>query len=563
MWIEKHLEKALQVFDKRGLSLNKKIERKEFCIFVFSKKFYNIKNTVVIDNDNFIVCAGTFFYEDRTGPGILVHLHNDIWNGRSFIDKIAGNYCIITYHNGELRVFRDYFGYYPVYCNEDHTALSSSLLAIAHLTSSLNIASQELYEYLFNGYFYDENTLFKEIKLLKEGVVHNLLPSHSTYVFKPVFDKLNPGMNFRQATKKVTDNLLEYFSLLSSAFSEQIQTAISGGYDSRLILACLLNLGLKPRLYVNGTPNSPDIKCALNIAQGLDLPLDVIYFYEYYDIIKSDYEKKISERFYIFDGLGASGVFDNYSDIEYRLLFPNSGVVLLNGAGGEIYREAWNLPNRKMKIDDYIKGRYDKFDHDFCRPPFTKKIYYNQLKQKISQHLPKSNGWIARNEIELLHPLRYKAAHFIFTVLQQLNCFLMPFLEPRFVLQSYDIPIKWKHYGDFQSALVKRIYPELAKFNSIYGYNFSKPVPFKFKVKETILRNTPLTWRPKLRNYRKSRKLPVHKFGFNILEDAYLKKLFDFDQLKIDEFLDIKKISNSAILSRSLSVELLLRELEK
>jgi len=549
----------LKVFSKKKLELNVCFDKKGFKLFVFKKMFSNINNYYEFSNGDFIVVSGTFIYRGKTGIEGLKELYFDFVSGSDFINYIKGNYCILIYSDKKLFIFRDYFGYYPVYTTDDYSVISPSYLALCFAIKNLNVSRHEFYEYLFNGYFYSEKTIFNEINILAEGKLIEIFPDFSSRRLTPKVEKSTIYKDFKKAVNEISFDLLKYFKEIDDAFHNQIRTAISGGFDTRLMLACLLRLGIHPQVYVNGTPNSKDIQCAEEISKGENLPLEIIHFYKWFDEIKNNYEEKIEERFFFFDGLGAGGIFDNYSDYEYRVNNPVINSLILNGAGGEIYRESWNLPNRNFSMNSYIQARYNKFDFSFCKSDFHKKEYFEVLKEKIYISMGKKSKKITRQEVEYLHPLRYKAAHFVFTILQQLNHFLMPFLEPKFIYKSYNIPLQWKLNGKFHVALMKNIYYELVKYESAYGYNFMDPIPLRFKIKIFLDRNMPLAFRPVLRKFRKSRKLLIQKYGFSLLSPKYLERIFDLNDLFIDRYIDVSLIKDQTILSRALSLEKLLR----
>ena len=56
--------------------------------------------------------------------------------------------------------------------------------------------------------------------------------------------------------------------MLSSAFGDRISTALSGGYDSRLMLALLRACGVAPYVYVYGYEDDCDVQVARSIAAG-------------------------------------------------------------------------------------------------------------------------------------------------------------------------------------------------------------------------------------------------------------------------------------------------------
>ena len=54
--------------------------------------------------------------------------------------------------------------------------------------------------------------------------------------------------------------------------SEEISLTLTGGMDSRIILACLLKAGIKPNCLTFGNPNTKDVVFAKQIAESFNLP---------------------------------------------------------------------------------------------------------------------------------------------------------------------------------------------------------------------------------------------------------------------------------------------------
>jgi hypothetical protein len=52
---------------------------------------------------------------------------------------------------------------------------------------------------------------------------------------------------------------------VAASFGDRVTCALSGGYDSRLILALLRRHGVSPRVYVYGPPGDKDVELARTI----------------------------------------------------------------------------------------------------------------------------------------------------------------------------------------------------------------------------------------------------------------------------------------------------------
>ncbi len=66
--------------------------------------------------------------------------------------------------------------------------------------------------------------------------------------------------SFDDAVERISSRLAESFAEITSAFPGRTSAALSGGFDSRLIVASLLANGERPRLFVYGADESEDVR---------------------------------------------------------------------------------------------------------------------------------------------------------------------------------------------------------------------------------------------------------------------------------------------------------------
>ncbi len=545
--------------DKQSLPLAGEFDLGSHHLYLYKKRFYSATNFLIAKDDVFVASTGSLFYKGNSGVDALRAIADDFLANKKIENHFKGHFFVILKTNSNIYIFTDYYGIYPVYHNFNMSVISSSFLICAELSPQLSISKNELFEYLFNGFWYGKQTLFNEILLLKDKGITNLT-TNVFQSFSPDLELVITGSTDR-IVASITEKLSAHFIELVSAY-EILRSGLSGGYDSRLLLAILLKLNKRPELYVNGIPGSTDITCAQAIVKGLGLQMDIVYFYEAYGMALANTQEFFLNRFFFFDGLGAGGIFDNYSDLEYRLLNPGSSFALLNGAGGEIYREAWNLPNRSFTLDSFISSRYERPGMERYLVNYTKSAYLSHIKTKTIHNLGKEVNKLNRIDVEKLHPARYKAIHFIMSSLSKLNPFIMPFYEPSLIEQSVSIPIAAKYFGKLNKALISHFFAELTRFQSSYGYSFAQNVPKKIALKESIFTNMPLSLRPFLKNFKKSKRLPVNQFGTDLLAKPIIDEMIPGNLEYLPDYMRIDLISDVGLKSRALTLEFLFRYLK-
>lgn len=148
----------------------------------------------------------------------------------------------------------------------------------------------------------------------------------------------------------------------------------------------------------------------------------------------------------------------------------------------------------------------------------------------------------------------------------QLTYALTPFIEPRFIFQSFNIPLKYKNFGVFEAALIKFIDPDLAKYPSQYGHNFYDGITLSLKMQDYFKIHSPLWLKVYIRKHlwsatdvRLALRRERHVLPF-YLSRSYLDKIFLSKGLAMSEYFHTDKIDNPRVLSRVLTAELVIAD---
>ena len=556
--IEESYKDSINIFKKKGLELSKKIERQEFVLYLYYKYCLKEESFYEFENDDFILSTGTAIFKEKMGKEALKELFEDFISGKNVFNDLNGHFSIVISHNSNLYCFNDYLGLYRVYYDKTHTVFSSSFLAITKALKQKSISKQELYEYIFQGAFYGYKTIFKEVELLSSSHIWQILSKVSKTKKSIEFDNLSDSKNFKELIGRVSNTQLEYFKMLKRVFGNKIASALSGGYDSRLMLALSKKANISLNLYVYGPESLEDVKIAKEITKSEGFKLDHINKDLYPKIDPEKYYENIKNNFYCFDALSRFGVFDNGSDIDTRIKRTSTSRIHLNGGGGEIYRNYWKLPYRSYSIKNFLKSKYHFVDFALCTDEFSKTEYFSNFEEKIKELLSIDGKRISKNEIVMLYPfLRFRFRMSINnSINNQFAYSLTPFAEPKFVFQSFNIPMKFKNDGFFQAFLIKVADFRISKYHSAYGMNFYDKIPIKNKIKGFMKRNVPVFMRPTLRKYMESREFRRPYF----LQEEFLTNVFNIEELSMSKYIDVWEIKSEEMLSRALTLELLIRD---
>lgn len=550
------LQDIVDLFAQKGMTVTQTINTDHFFLYLFHRDAAYQDNIYIYENGDFVVGLGTPLYNSTAGQTALKRLFEDFKHGRAIHEKLNGSYTCILYHKGNLFIFNDYVGLYRVYVDQAQRLLSSSFLALHKQLETKTPAAQEIYEYIFDGAFFGRHTIYKEVKLLSPKHVLQILPQPQEHLKTITFDPL-PDMSNRQ---KVIDTVLEehlaYFKALADAFQSSFSTALSGGFDSRLMLALMRHLGISPYLYVYGTPNDADVRIAKMICERENLSLAHENPRNHPQSTPEQFPAVLARNFFHLDGFSNNGVFNNGFNVDTRLKRTGQAAVQLNGSGGDLYRGIWNLPDKKLSLQHLLDLKYNYIDQSICTDQFNKNAHFSTMAQKMRATLEIETDILSHQQVQMLYPfwrMRYWTSMTQSTNHQYAHA-VMPYVEPQSLFYQFHIPLKYKYYGQIEADMIKQVDERLARYPSTYGVKFyTSP---RGRVTEFLKLNTPISLRLASRRYRKETPVSLPYF----LSPAYLSRIFSNSTFLMDQFINVKAITDREVLSRVLSLELLLQD---
>jgi len=474
-------------------------------------------------------------------------------------ERLMGHYAIAFRKNGRTEIKLDTFGGYHLFYSDEARIVSSSFYAICSALGSLTISQQSACEYVFNGVVSGDETLFNEVKLT---------PIQATIVvwahgFELVRPRLTIPHSFTAARR---DTLLResiplldrYFSEIGRSFGHRVRCALSGGYDSRLILAYLRRHGLAPSVYVYGRAQDGDVQIATRIARGEGFQLDVIDKEERPVIPPTEFIGIAHRNFLATDGYGYAGIFHNGAETEELARRVLGNTIAVNGGGGEIFRNFFNLLNRKYTIAEILWGFYSQFDPGTCTASFDGRGYYRGIHRKVIHLLGREERCLPRPTIEwLYHRFRCRAWDGKVDSIASWHGFTaMPFLETPITNHASALPLGLKKHGAYEAELIRRVDSRLARYPSIYGHDFSKAPPLSRRLFDycTYLRPT---WLRRY-TYRIKWSLPSGEWPA-YLASPYQEAVLPGGTTLVRRLFQLERVADPVQYARILSLEYVLR----
>ena len=548
------LRQLQKAFAELGFA-SPEIVRTASCVIAAYPSFQSNSATLKrYPNGDFIFVCGTCLSE----RGIGVAAAGSVHDGAE--EEFMGHYAVVFGKNGGAQINLDRFGGYHLFYNVASGIVSSSFLAISSALHKLTLTQQSACEYVFNGVVSGNETLFSEV---------TLVPIDASIALGP------GGLEIRRQTLRVirTFNsegraasidhsialLDRYFAAAVQHFGDRVNCALSGGYDSRLMLACLRRHGARPRVYVYGSRPEKDVRFALEIAHREGFALDVIDKSERPVIPPADFVETARRNFLASDGYHYAGIFHNGAEDGESARRVRGDAIAFNGGGGEIFRNFFYLLDREYTVREILWAFYSQFDPASCTSAFDSAGYYEGLEKKVMELLGTGDPRLSRPTVEwLYHRFRCRAWDGrVDSIASRYGYTGMPYLERAITEHASGLCLEWKNHGSYEAELIRRIDHRLAGYPSIYGHNFSGPPSRSRRLADYATYLRP----PWLRRYTYRLKYAHHAStdwpGY--LASPYRRAVFAGEDLGLSRLFRLSRVRDDQQFARILSLEYALR----
>ena len=454
--------------------------------------------TFAAQGEDFIAVAGTLFYDGEASAAALLRLLADLALPFDGWDRVTGHFALLACKGGRLFVLNDYFGAFHVYATPGQEVVTTSFLAAARSLPRVTFDPQGLYEFVFNATPLGESTVLGEIRKLSAFEQWTLGEGVTVH---PVRKGLDARFDPEAAdAKQMADRLRALAAGPVRTFGDAIQCPLSGGFDSRLVLALLLDAGVKPHVYVYGAPGDEDVAVATAIGKAEGFAVEVFDKAAYARVDPDQFAEIVAHNFHEMDGVPIDGgLFDNGGNSAARHNRARGGALAVSGAAGEIFRNYFYLRDRPFRSRDILYAFYSGFDPRDCTDAFDEAAYFDAMDAKLRRALGNASGTLTRAEVESAYPLFRCPAFFgrQISMVGRFGAYFMPFFEYRMVRESIRLPVSARNHGAFQSQLLATIHPRLAGYMSAYGHSFLEPASLSHRLSEAVSLYRP----PWLRRY--------------------------------------------------------------
>ncbi len=193
--------------------------------------------------------------------------------------RLQGLFVIVIgdVRTGETHVITDRCGSLHVFLREDPDALwvSTSSAALGRLGADrLNPAA--LHEFVATGIVFEDRTLWAEVRKVPPATLLTIAPASTTEQrYWRFADVRAESLDTGAAADAVLSGLTGVLDALPES-DRPLVSDLTGGYDSRLLLAGLLASGRRFETTVSGAPDHPDVVVSRTISSELGITHGVV-----------------------------------------------------------------------------------------------------------------------------------------------------------------------------------------------------------------------------------------------------------------------------------------------
>lgn len=512
-------------------------------------------------------CVGPLWYRGRFGNEALHRLLEEA-DSPARIDERAlrGNFALCLRRGEHAWLLNDALGFVRIHASGDGRFHSTSWLAARAYEGHDEIDEAAAMQYVLLGASHSVRTVARGVTTLELGHGLDLVTRRPWPRFEGGLGRGgSPAATLDAAVEFLAAHLRSVFGEIAAAFPGRTAAALSGGFDSRLVLAGLLAHGERPRLFVYGPEGSGDVRIARQVAGAQGLVIDVVdKDSENRALPEPDREALVRSALFL-DGLPNDGVHDPGADRRTRLAQSADGRVALNGGGGEIFRNFFHLPEGRFRAHHIVDAFYRGFDAGVFRRAGGLAAWRDGLAASIGRVVDIAGATagsasrpLSRAEAELVYPLF--RCHFWMglnngTALRH-GWFATPLLDLELVRATCALPLAWKNAGRLEARLIAELHAGVAAQPSSYGFRFADGPGRRACWTEWVHGKRPVALRPFINAVRRRATRARPRPGFV----ARARALFP-GEWRLDPLLDLERLPDDDAFARALSIEVVTREL--
>lgn len=409
--------------------------------------------------ENFATGVGTFIYKGTRDDVALQMILQD-WSGNlSIRDSILGSYCICIYKDGVMTVFVDDNATYRLYYYIDKL---SGRLAVTttsyHLAKGLGFPASEL------GFL--ENFFMRSVgSASMYPNIHQLMGNEIIQYSDACWSVERIATTEPVVSQDMISYIKEKYRELPRVFPTS-GIWMTGGQDSRISLALMLAVGMKPTCYY-GRGNSSttctkeaDFQAVKLLSEQQHLPMSIMNWADSDKDNKNCYLQKYGELFLLY------GMNKNiFQEFEHTM----TSELLIFGYLGECFRTVETImyyDKSDFSLAEYIDDMYLKREKSLMKPEVFSRFrmdIYRQYEDLCLQHGIDINH-LTKDDFQKLNSFyRLRWDMFMNNFANQFMYSFPLFGEKNILSYAENASYDEKYLSKFQMRCIEQLSPDLLK----------------------------------------------------------------------------------------------------
>jgi asparagine synthetase B (glutamine-hydrolysing) len=266
---------------------------------------------------------------------------------------IKGYYNLIRFNESSVEILNDYIGVAKFFYSGGNILIAASRPDLIQKVSRSELHAENALLYLLFNYNIFGRTFFENI-FYSEPATRIVFSGNTFQKYRYRNDIMTASaLDGKESIKKLTELWIEIISKGIKDKNTRVALTLTGGYDSRLILAGLLRNKIKPQTFTFGNINNADATTAMKVSAKAGLSHRTIEFdYCSPEILADEMSEMLNN---------SGGLLNPFRRIRIkaiREMFLGADLLLLGYAGSEIMRGIF--PDGLLVSDfysNYIKTR--------------------------------------------------------------------------------------------------------------------------------------------------------------------------------------------------------------
>jgi asparagine synthase (glutamine-hydrolysing) len=422
---------------------------------------------------------GTLIYKGLAADEGAKALLADEAGGRIAADRLHGAYAITTRAPNGTRVLADPMGLQHLFTDSSGGGLSSSLLAAARKGGCAELDREGLLLCLACGFFPGAYTPVRGIRRVLPcetavGEIRILRLGATVTADRPA--------DFAEARARLIEAVQAVLRDARGFVGEApVGLGLSGGYDSRLLLAAARRAGMDVQCFSHfKLPPDRDLAVARRVAAAAGVPLAVVETPLPEAMVDADLRRVAEASFNLYDGrvhLGLELPRQEYTP-DYRRQVSGTCALVLSGVGGELFRNHDHGVRGEVGLRRWVEERVVGRE---TLNSFTERAAREWVVDWLCDYVAARLDLGSRRRLDLSARRRFYAEIWLPEwhglrngVESRLGPYLAPFADPVVIAEALAATHFVGAGGALEAAMIVALDPVIARVPSVYGFGFDR-----------------------------------------------------------------------------------------